>query len=274
MPGVLEASRSRSTSSASGTERVWTRRIAARPAASGGWTTTRRSKRPGRSSAGSSTSGRFVAASTITLASGVEAVHLGEDLVERLLALVVPADRAAAPPRERPIASSSSMKMIAGAASLACWKRSRTRDAPTPTIISMNSDAEAEKNGTLASPATARASSVLPVPGAPDEQHAARDARARAGGTCPGSSGSRRPRRAPARPRRCPATSLKVTSWVADSTRFARGCGRTGRAPRRRPPRRRRAGAEPDEQAHEQDRRAEAEQERLRAASARRAARR
>src|SRR5215217_7756146 len=31
----------------------------------------------------------------------------------------------------------------------------------------MNSEADAEKNGTLASPATARASSVLPVPGAP-----------------------------------------------------------------------------------------------------------
>ena len=68
------------------------------------------------------------------------------------------------------------MKMIAGAASLACLKRSRTREAPTPTIASTNSDAAIEKNGTPASPATARARSVLPVPGAPDEQHAARDA--------------------------------------------------------------------------------------------------
>ena len=66
------------------------------------------------------------------------------------------------------MASSSSMKMIAGAASLACWKRSRTREAPTPTIASMNSDAEIEKNGTPASPATALASSVLPVPGWPE----------------------------------------------------------------------------------------------------------
>jgi len=63
--------------------------------------------------------------------------------------------------------SISSMKMIAGAASLACLKRSRTRLAPTPTIISMNSEAAMEKNGTSASPATARASSVLPVPGRP-----------------------------------------------------------------------------------------------------------
>ena len=34
------------------------------------------------------------------------------------------------------------------------------------------------KNGTPASPATARAISVLPVPGGPDQQDAARDARA------------------------------------------------------------------------------------------------
>ena len=49
------------------------------------------------------------------------------------------------PWRERPIASSSSMNTIAGAASLALAKRSRTREAPTPTIASMNSAAEIEK---------------------------------------------------------------------------------------------------------------------------------
>jgi hypothetical protein len=59
------------------------------------------------------------------------------------------------------------MKMMAGATWRAAWKSSRTRLAPTPTIISMNSEALAEKNGTPASPAVARASSVLPVPGAP-----------------------------------------------------------------------------------------------------------
>ena len=60
------------------------------------------------------------------------------------------------------------MKMIDGATFLAWSNRSRTRLAPTPTIISMNSDADIEKNGTLASPATARASRVLPVPGGPE----------------------------------------------------------------------------------------------------------
>ena len=67
------------------------------------------------------------------------------------------------------------MKMIAGAASFAFVNRSRTREAPTPTSISTNSDAEIEKNGTPASPASARASSVLPVPGDAGEEHAARN---------------------------------------------------------------------------------------------------
>src|SRR6266567_3746982 len=71
-------------------------------------------------------------------------------------------------PRWRPTASISSMKMMHGAACLACSKRSRTRLAPTPTNISTKSEPEIEKNGTPASPATARASSVLPVPGWPN----------------------------------------------------------------------------------------------------------
>jgi len=57
------------------------------------------------------------------------------------------------------------MKIIAGAFAFASAKRSRTRAAPTPTNISTNSEPEIEKNGTPASPATARASKVLPVPG-------------------------------------------------------------------------------------------------------------
>jgi len=59
------------------------------------------------------------------------------------------------------------MKMMAGAISRACSNRSRTRAAPTPTNISTNSLPEMEKKGTPASPATALASSVLPVPGGP-----------------------------------------------------------------------------------------------------------
>ena len=50
---------------------------------------------------------------------------------------------------------------------MACSNRSRTREAPTPTYISTKSEPDMEKKGTPASPATARASRVLPVPGGP-----------------------------------------------------------------------------------------------------------
>ena len=59
------------------------------------------------------------------------------------------------------------MKMMHGAFCFACSNRSRTRAAPTPTNISTKSEPLIEKKGTPASPATARASSVLPVPGGP-----------------------------------------------------------------------------------------------------------
>ena len=44
---------------------------------------------------------------------------------------------------------------------------SLTLEAPTPTNISTKSEPEMVKNGTFASPATALANSVLPVPGGP-----------------------------------------------------------------------------------------------------------
>src|SRR5690606_20954350 len=70
-------------------------------------------------------------------------------------------------PLDRPIASISSIKMIQGAFSLACLKRSLTLAAPTPTNISTKSEPDRVKKGTPASPATALASKVLPVPGGP-----------------------------------------------------------------------------------------------------------
>ena len=75
------------------------------------------------------------------------------------------------PPRPVPrflaTASISSIKTIHGAFFLAFSKRSRTLDAPTPTNISTKSEPEILKKGTPASPATALASNVLPVPGGP-----------------------------------------------------------------------------------------------------------
>ncbi len=65
------------------------------------------------------------------------------------------------------MASISSIKIIQGAFSLACLNRSLTRLAPTPTNISTKSLPLRLKNGTWASPATAFANKVLPVPGGP-----------------------------------------------------------------------------------------------------------
>ena len=59
------------------------------------------------------------------------------------------------------------MNMIHGIFFLAWSKRSLTLEAPTPTNISTKSEPLSEKNGTLASPATALANRVLPVPGGP-----------------------------------------------------------------------------------------------------------
>ena len=66
-----------------------------------------------------------------------------------------------------PIASISSINIIQGAFSFACLNKSLTLEAPTPTNISTKSDPDIEKKGTFASPATAFANNVFPVPGKP-----------------------------------------------------------------------------------------------------------
>ena len=137
-----------------------------RPFTSGRVTTMRRSKRPGRSSAGSSTSGRLVAAIRMTPSFDLEAVHLDEQLVQRLLALVVAAAEAGA------AMAADGVNLVdeddAGRVLLALLEQvAHAADAPTPTNISTKSEPVIEKNGTPASPAMARASSVLPVPGGP-----------------------------------------------------------------------------------------------------------
>ena len=59
--------------------------------------------------------------------------------------------------------------MIDGLDSFAFSNKSLTRDAPTPTNISTNSEPEILKNDAPDSPATAFASKVLPVPGLPNK---------------------------------------------------------------------------------------------------------
>ena len=125
----------------------------------------RRSKRPGRSRAGSSDSGRLVAARITTpLVPSKPSISVSNWLSVCSRSSLPPMP---APSRFLPMVSISSMNTMHGAFSLACLNRSRTLAAPMPTNISTNSEPEMEKNGTCASPATAFASKVLPVPGGP-----------------------------------------------------------------------------------------------------------
>ena len=165
-PGVCLARKSISTVVSILIGRKCTPNISLRSCKSGNSTWICLSKRPARKSAESSTSARLVAARIIT----PEFVPKPSISVSSWFNVD---SRSSLPPvitflpRARPTASISSIKMIAGAFSLAWRKRSRTRLAPTPTNISTKSEPDMEKNGTSASPATALASKVLPVPGGP-----------------------------------------------------------------------------------------------------------
>ena len=72
--------------------------------------------------------------------------------------------------RLAPIASISSIKIIHGAIFFAFSNNFLTLDAPSPANISINSEPLIEINGTPASPATAFAIKVLPVPGFPQSK--------------------------------------------------------------------------------------------------------
>ena len=70
-------------------------------------------------------------------------------------------------PLLEPIESISSMKMMLGACSLAMTKSSRTMREPSPMYFCTSSDPETRMNLQSVWCATARARSVLPVPGGP-----------------------------------------------------------------------------------------------------------
>ena len=141
-PGVSLATFDRSTSLPMGLSFECTCRIFSRPFTSGASTTIWRSKRPGRSSAGSRTSARFVAAISTT-----ESL-LSKPSISTSSWFSVCSRSSCPPPspapRWRPTASISSMNTIQGAVFFALSKRSRTRDAPTPTYISTKSEPEME----------------------------------------------------------------------------------------------------------------------------------
>ena len=98
-----DATWSSDTESASGTSRVCTSRMRRRPSRSGGFTTMRRSNRPGPEQGGVEDLGPVGGGQHDHALVAGEPVHLGEDLVERLLALVVTAevDRPAPGPADR-----------------------------------------------------------------------------------------------------------------------------------------------------------------------------
>ena len=150
-PGRSPGHRARSTSGASRLPWQCTIRIAVRSVDVGQGDRTCRSNRPGRRRAGSRTSGRLVAASTTMPITGskpsISASSWFSVCSRSSLATSAPW-----PARRCPIASISSMKMMAGARLRASANRSRTRAAPTPTNISTKLDPDTEKNGTAASP--------------------------------------------------------------------------------------------------------------------------
>ena len=144
---------------------AWTFNIASLSLASGRLTVTCLSNLPGRSKAGSSTSGLLVAAiMMIPSFSPKPSISVNNWL--RVCSL-----SSCPPPRPvplwRPTASISSMNIRHGALRFASLNISRTRLAPTPTNSSTKSEPLIKKNGTFASPAIALASNVLPVPGGP-----------------------------------------------------------------------------------------------------------
>ena len=117
---------------------AWTAKISSRPLTSGKLTVTCLSKRPGRSNAGSSTSGLFVAAIImIPSFSPNPSISVSNWLSVCSLSSWPPPKPV---PLWRPTASISSINIKQGAFLLACWNISLTRDAPTPTNNSTKSD--------------------------------------------------------------------------------------------------------------------------------------
>mmetsp|Transcript_15105 Transcript_15105/g.35942 ORF Transcript_15105/g.35942 Transcript_15105/m.35942 type:complete len:279 (+) Transcript_15105:657-1493(+) len=148
-----------------GTRFMYIWRICSRPLMSGSGTNICRSKRPGRSRAGSRMSSRLVAPNTT-----MPRVELNPSISVSIWLSVCeysrpPPDISAS--RRKPMLSISSINTMHGAFDRALLKRSLTLLAPCPTYSSTNSDPDAHRKGVPASLATARASCVLPVPGGP-----------------------------------------------------------------------------------------------------------
>jgi len=139
-PGVPRARVRTSTSAASGTLRMCTRMIFSRPETSGLGTTTWRSKRPGRSSAGQHV-GAVGRGDQDDAFVGLEAVHLDQQLFSVCSRSSLPPPRPA-----RDAADSVDFIDEDDAGAFFClFEHVGTRDAPTPTNISTKSEPEMVK---------------------------------------------------------------------------------------------------------------------------------
>mmetsp|Transcript_31574 Transcript_31574/g.82540 ORF Transcript_31574/g.82540 Transcript_31574/m.82540 type:complete len:328 (-) Transcript_31574:228-1211(-) len=145
--------------------REWMVRMSRRASSFGFGNSIFRSMRPGRSSAVSRISRRLVAITTlIWLVASKPSSWLSSSSIV-LCTSESPPDSPSC--RAPPIESISSMKMIDGACSRAITKSSRTIREPSPIYFWTSSPPETRMNVQSVWWATARASSVLPVPGGP-----------------------------------------------------------------------------------------------------------
>mmetsp|Transcript_12428 Transcript_12428/g.38671 ORF Transcript_12428/g.38671 Transcript_12428/m.38671 type:complete len:378 (+) Transcript_12428:32-1165(+) len=145
--------------------REWIFKISKRASSSGAGNSILRSMRPGRSRASSSTSIRLVAMMTLMLCDDSKpSSWLSSSSIVRCTS---ESELAPASLRLVPMESISSMKMMDGACSRAITKSSRTRRAPSPMYFCTSSVPDTRMKVQSVWCATARASSVLPVPGGP-----------------------------------------------------------------------------------------------------------
>mmetsp|Transcript_23791 Transcript_23791/g.60255 ORF Transcript_23791/g.60255 Transcript_23791/m.60255 type:complete len:298 (-) Transcript_23791:371-1264(-) len=145
--------------------REWMRRMSARASSFGFGNSILRSMRPGRSSAESRMSMRLVAMITLMfcVASNPSSWLSNSSMVR--CTSESPPDSPST--RLEPIESISSMKMMEGECSRAITNNSRTMREPSPMYFCTSSEPETRMKVQSVWCATARASSVLPVPGGP-----------------------------------------------------------------------------------------------------------
>mmetsp|Transcript_15463 Transcript_15463/g.58590 ORF Transcript_15463/g.58590 Transcript_15463/m.58590 type:complete len:352 (+) Transcript_15463:3276-4331(+) len=144
--------------------RLWILRMCSRLSSFGAGNSTLRSIRPGRSSAGSRMSMRFVAMTTLMFWEGSKpSSWLRSSSIVRCTSLSPRPESERFPPME----STSSMKMMDGAFSRAMTKSSRTMRDPSPMYFCTSSEPLTRMKVQSVWCATARARSVFPVPGGP-----------------------------------------------------------------------------------------------------------